>query len=336
VETHYTKEKKMTDIAVLKEKGIAILGGGVMGSGIGSCALKNGYPVVIREISDEKCDAAKDAIANGAYGFNAAVGRGIMSQDEMDHAMSILTVTANVQDLSGCGMVIEAIGGLGGLNQPIEDTGMKLKVWAEMEEVMAEGAVFLSNTSYITITTLAGATKRPELFAGFHMFSPASVMKLVEVTRTEDTTDDTVNLAVGLAESWKKVPVVLNDVPGDKGFVGNRLQAIYRRTADKMLESGDAKSEEDINDAVVIGCGWPAGIYQASARTGWQGKAKAERSLADVPNGELIIERIYGDMLAEAKVILETGVAASEEDVDTCMKHGFRHPKGPFEMVASP
>lgn len=325
----------MTDILELKEKGIAILGGGVMGSGIGSCALKNGYPVIIREISDEKCDAAKDAIANGTYGFKAAVGRGIMAQDEMDQAMSRLAATTNVEDLSGCGMVIEAIGGLGGLNQPIEDTGMKLKVWAEMEAVMPEGVVFLSNTSYITIATLAGATKRPELFVGFHMFSPASVMKLVEVTRTKDTSDDTANLAVELAESWGKVPVRLNDVPGDKGFVGNRLQAVYRQTADRMLESGDAKSKEDVNDALVVGCGWPAGIYQASARTGWQGKAKGERSLSDIPNGELIVKTIYGDMLAEAKVILEQGVAASAEDVDTCMKHGFRHPKGPFEMAAS-
>ena len=325
----------MADINDLKEKGIAILGGGVMGSGIGSCALKNGYPVKIREISDEKCDAAKDAIANGAYGFNAAVGRGIMTQDEMDEAMSRLVVTTNVEDLSGCGMVIEAIGGLGGLGQPIENTDMKLKVWAEIDEVMPDGVVFLSNTSMITIATLAAATKRPDLFAGFHMFSPASVMKLVEVTRTKDTNDETVELAVELAKSWKKIPVCLNDVPGDTGFVGNRLQAVYRATADKLLESGEAKSKEDINNALVVGCGWPAGIYQMSARTGWTGKAKGEGSLADVPNGELIVKKIYGDMLAEARVILEQGVAASEEDVDTCMKNGFRHPKGPFEVAAS-
>jgi len=329
------KEKKMADIAELKKKGIAILGGGVMGSGIGSCALKTGYPVKIRDISDEKCDAARDAIANGDYGFKAAVGRGIMTQDEMDQAMSRLEVTTKPEDLSGCGLVIEAIGGLGGLNQPIENTDMKLKVWAEIEEIMPDGVVFLSNTSYITIATLAAATKRPELFAGFHMFSPASVMKLVEITRTKATTDDTVDLAVELAKSWKKIPVCLNDVPGDKGFVGNRLQSVYRRTADGLLESGDAKSKEDINNALVVGCGWPAGIYQAAARTGWKGKAQGEGSIKDVPNGELIVRKIYGDMLAEAKVILEQGVAVSEEDVDTCMKHGFRHPKGPFEMAAS-
>jgi len=107
------KEKKMADIAELKKKGIAILGGGVMGSGIGSCALKTGYPVKIRDISDEKCDAARDAIANGDYGFKAAVGRGFMTQDEMDQAMSRLEVTTKPEDLSGCGLVIEAIGVLG-------------------------------------------------------------------------------------------------------------------------------------------------------------------------------------------------------------------------------
>lgn len=325
----------MVDIIDLKEKGIAIVGGGIMGSGIGSCALKNGYPVRIREISDEKCAAARDAIAKGDYGFKAAVGRNIMTQDDMDQAMSRLEVTTRVEDLSGCGLVLEAIGGLGGLNQPIEDTGMKLKVWAEMEEVMPDGVVFLSNTSYITIATLAAATQRPELVAGFHMFSPASVMKLVEITRTKDTTDDTVNLAAELAKSWKKIPVSLNDVPGDKGFVGNRLQAVYHQTAGRLLESGDAKSKEDIDNALTIGCGWPAGIYSAGARTGWKGKAEGEGSIKDIPNGELIVGRIYEDMLAEAKVILEQGVAASEEDVDTCMKHGFRHPKGPFEMAAS-
>ena len=323
------------DIADLKKKGIAVLGGGVMGTGIGSCALKNGYPIRIREISDEKCSAAKDAITNGDYGFKAAVARGIMSQDDMDAAMSRLEVTTNVEDLSGCGLVLEAIGGLGGLNQPIENTDMKLKVWAEIEDTMPDGVVFLSNTSAITIATLAVATKRPELFAGFHMFSPASVMKLVEVTRTKDTNDDTVNLAVELSKSWKKIPVVLNDAPGDTGFVGNRLQAVYSRTANRLLESGEAKSKEDINDALVIGCGWPAGIFQANARTGWKGKAQGEGGIKDVPNGELIIKTIYADMLTEARVILEEGVAASEEDVDTCMKHGFRHPKGPFEMTAT-
>ena len=133
----------MITIEDLKEKGIAVLGGGIMGSGIGSCALKAGYPVKIREISDEKCDAARDAIANGTYGFKAAVGRGIMTQDAMDQAMSRLEVTTKVEDLAGCGLVIEAIGGLGGLNQPIENTDMKLKVWAEIEEVMPDGAVFL-------------------------------------------------------------------------------------------------------------------------------------------------------------------------------------------------
>ena len=325
----------MITIEDLKEKGIAVLGGGIMGSGIGSCALKAGYPVKIREISDEKCDAARDAIANGTYGFKAAVGRGIMTQDAMDQAMSRLEVTTKVEDLAGCGLVIEAIGGLGGLNQPIENTDMKLKVWAEMEDVMSDGVVFLSNTSAITIATLAAATKRPELFVGFHMFSPASVMKLVEITRTKETSDDTVNLAVELAKSWKKIPVCLNDVPGDTGFVGNRLQAVYHRTAGRLLESGDAKSKEDINNALIIGCGWPAGIFQAAARTGWKGKAQGEGSIKDIPNGELIVGAIYSDMLAEAKVILEQGVAASEEDIDTCMKHGFRHPKGPFEMAAS-
>jgi len=322
------------DITDVKKKGIAILGGGVMGTGIGSCGLKNGYPVVIREISDEKCDAAKDAIANGDYGFKAAVGRGIMTQDDMDAAMSRLVVTTNVEDLSECGLVLEAIGGLGGLGQPIENTDMKLKVWAEMEDIMPAGVVFLSNTSMITIATLAAATQRPELFAGFHMFSPASVMKLVEVTRTKDTNDDTVNLAVELSKSWKKIPVCLNDIPGDTGFVGNRLQAVYHKTANGLLESGEAKSQEDINDAVVIGCGWPAGIFQVSARTGWKGKAQGEGSINDVPNGEQIIKAIYADMLAEANVILEEGTAASEEDIDLCMKHGFRHPKGPFEMAA--
>jgi 3-hydroxybutyryl-CoA dehydrogenase len=323
------------DIKDLEKKGIAILGGGVMGTGIGSCALKNGYPVWIREISDEKCDTARDAIANGDYGFKAAVGRGIMTQDGMDEAMSRLVVTTKVEDLTGCGLVLEAIGGLGGLGQPIENTDMKLKVWAEMEDTMPDGVVFLSNTSAITIATLAAGTKRPELFAGFHMFSPAGVMKLVEITRTKDTNDDTVNLAVELSNSWKKVPVCLNDVPGNTGFVGNRLQAVYNQTANRMLESGDAKSKEDINDALVIGCGWPAGIFQANARTGWKGKAQGEGSIKDVPNGELIVKTIYADMLTQAKVILEEGVAASEEDIDLCMKHGFRHPKGPFEMTAS-
>jgi 3-hydroxybutyryl-CoA dehydrogenase len=250
-------------------KCIGILGAGVMGGGIAQCAIQAGQKVIVRDLTEEICESAKDGIINSRFGFKKAVELGKMTEESMDKALSLLNFTTKVEDLKDCDLIIEAIGG--GDDGAIENKPMKLDVWAEIEATVKKGAVFASNTSMFTIADLAEATERKDRFIGMHLFSPANIMKLVEVTRTEDTSDDVVQLIVDLSESWGKTPIVLKDVPGDKGFIGNRIMAAVRREAMELIEEG-VGTAEDVNLAMTLGFRWPAGPFPQgpSARTGWK------------------------------------------------------------------
>jgi 3-hydroxybutyryl-CoA dehydrogenase len=250
-------------------KSIGILGAGVMGGGIAQCAIQAGKKVIVRDLSDEICESARDVIVNSRFGFAKAVELGKMTEEGMEKALSLLNFTTKVEDLQDCDLIIEAIGG--GDDGAIENKPLKLEVWAELESLINKDAVFASNTSMFTIADLAEATDRKEKFVGMHLFSPANIMKLVEVTKTQDTTDEVVQLIVDLSESWGKTPIVLNDVPGDKGFIGNRIMAAVRKEGVKIIEEG-VGTAEDINLAMTLGFRWPAGPFPQgpSARTGWK------------------------------------------------------------------
>ena len=240
-----------------------------MGGGIAQSAIQAGYRTIVRDLTEEICDNTRDVILNSRFGFNKAVELGKMTQAAMDEAMSLLSFTTRVEDLKDCDLIIEAIGG--GKDGAIENKPLKLKVWAELDEVVKPEAVFASNTSMFTIADLAEATSRKDRFIGMHLFSPANIMKLVEVTRTEDTNDDVVQMIVDLSESWGKVPIVLKDVPGDTGFIGNRIMAAVRREALKIVEEG-VGTKEDVNLAMTLGFRWPAGPFPSgpNARSGWK------------------------------------------------------------------
>lgn len=248
---------------------IGILGAGVMGGGIAQCAILAGKEVIVRDLNDEICDNARDVILNSRFGFNKAIELGRMTEESVAEAMSLLHFTTNVEDLSDCDLIIEAIGG--GDDGAIENKPLKLKVWAEMDEMVKKEAVFASNTSMFTIADLAEVTSRKDRFIGMHLFSPANIMKLVEVTRTGDTTEDVVQLIVELSESWGKTPIILKDVPGDKGFIGNRIMAAVRKESMQIIEEG-VGTAQDINLAMTLGFRWPAGPFPqgANARSGWK------------------------------------------------------------------
>ena len=250
-------------------KCIGILGAGVMGGGIAQCAIQTGKKVIVRDLTDEICDNARDVILNARFGFNKAVELGKMTEEARDQAMALLSFTTNVEDLKDCDLIIEAIGG--GDDGAIENKPLKLKVWAEMEAIVQKEAVFASNTSMFTIADLAAVTTRKDRFIGMHLFSPANIMKLVEVTRTEDTTDDVVQLIVDLSESWGKTTITLKDVPGDTGFIGNRIMAAVRKEALKLIEEG-VGTADDVNLAMTLGFRWPAGPFPQgpNARSGWK------------------------------------------------------------------
>ena len=256
---------KLADI-----KSIGVLGAGVMGGGISQSAILAGYNIICRDLTDEILVKTKDTIVNGRFGLKGGVERGKQTQEEMDAALARLTLTTKVEDLKDCDLIIEAIGG--GDTGRLEDKPLKLRVFAELDNIVKKEAVFASNTSSFTIADLAAATKRKEHFIGMHLFSPANIMKLVEVIYTADTTEDTIVLIEELSRSWDKTPVRVKDVPGDTGFIGNRVMGAARREAMKVVEEGIATTE-DVNTAMMLGFNWPVGPVPSggpSARSGWQ------------------------------------------------------------------
>jgi len=250
-------------------KSIGVVGAGVMGGGISQSAILAGYKVICRDLTDEILERTRDTIANGRFGLKGGVERGKQTQEEMDQAMARLTLTTKVEDLKDCDLIIEAIGG--GENGQLENKPLKLKVWAELDKLVKKEAAFASNTSVFTITDLAAATERKERFVGMHLFSPANIMKLVEVTYTADTSEETIKLIEDLSKSMGKTPVRVKDVPGDTGFIGNRVFGAARREAQKIVDEGIATAE-DVDTAMMLGFNWPAGPIGMGlgARSGWK------------------------------------------------------------------
>lgn len=250
-------------------KSIGVVGAGVMGGGISQSAILAGYKVICRDLTDEILERTRDTIANGRFGIKGGVERGKQTQEEMDQAMARLTLTTKVEDLKDCDLIIEAIGG--GEDGRLENKPLKLKVWAELDKLVKKEAAFASNTSVFTITDLAAATERKESFVGMHLFSPANIMKLVEVTYTADTSEETIKLIEDLSKSMGKTPVRVKDVPGDTGFIGNRVFGAARREAQKIVDEGIATAE-DVDTAMMLGFNWPAGPIGMGlgARSGWK------------------------------------------------------------------
>jgi 3-hydroxybutyryl-CoA dehydrogenase len=241
-----------------------------MGGGIAQSAILAGYKVIVRDLTDEICEKAKNTIMNGRFGIKGAVEKGKTTQAEMDKALSLLNFTTKVEDLKDCDLIIEAIGG--GADGAIENKDMKFKVFKELDVILKKEAVIASNTSKYTIADLAAVTNRKDRFIGMHFFSPANIMKLVEVIYTKEVTEDVIVLAEELSKSWGKTPVRVKDVPGDTGFIGNRVWGAARKEAMKIVEEGIA-TPEDVNMAMELGFRWPAGPLPAKrpgARSGWQ------------------------------------------------------------------
>ncbi len=250
-------------------KCIGVMGAGVMGGGIAQSAILAGFNVIIRDLTDEICEKARDAIINGRFGLKGGVEKGKQTQEEMDQALARLSFTTKVEDLKDCDLIIEAIGG--GPDGALENKELKQKVFKELDGIVKKDAVFASNTSFFTIADLAAVTDRKERFVGMHLFSPANIMKLVEVTYTPDTSEETIKLIEDLSKAMGKTPVRVKDVPGDTGFIANRVFAAASREAMKIVEEGIATAE-DVNTAMMLGFRWPVGplAMAAGARSGWK------------------------------------------------------------------
>lgn len=224
---------------------VGVLGCGLMGSGIAQVAAQAGYEVVVREVEEKYLDKGLSGIRKSLAKF---VEKGKMQQADMDGCMGRLKGSTNLQDLADCDIIIEAI---------IENAQLKKETYAELDRIVKPEAIFASNTSSLTITELSMATARPKQFVGLHFFNPVPLMKLVEVVRTILTTDDTFNAAFEFAKSLGKEAVSCRD---NSGFIVNRLLVPYILDAIRAYEEG-VGSIEDIDKAMMLGCGHPMGPF---------------------------------------------------------------------------
>jgi 3-hydroxybutyryl-CoA dehydrogenase len=224
---------------------VGVLGCGLMGSGIAQIAAQAGYDVVVREVEQKYLD-------KGLSGINKSLGKfvekGKMQQADMDACIGRLKGTTSLEDLADCDIVIEAI---------IENAQLKKETYAELDRIVKKEALFASNTSSLTITELSMATARPKQFVGLHFFNPVPLMKLVEVVRTILTSDESFDAAFAFARSLGKEAVSCRD---NSGFIVNRLLVPYILDAIRAYEEG-VGSIEDIDKAMVLGCGYPMGPF---------------------------------------------------------------------------
>jgi 3-hydroxyacyl-CoA dehydrogenase len=241
---------------------IGVLGGGVMGGGIAESCVAGGFRAIVRDISEELCEKTRDTMIEGRFGLRGAVERGKLTQEQFDEAVGRLSFTTKIEDLHDADLIIEAVP---------ENLELKKNVFSELDKTIKPQAVFASNTSGFAISDINKAVARKDKFIGMHFFSPAFVMKLVEIVIAPDTSDETVKLIEDLAARMGKETVKVKDAPGAYGFIANRVYFAAVAEARKILEAGLA-TEDDINKAMRIGFNWPVGPLEmvAGARKGWQ------------------------------------------------------------------
>ncbi|MDB6000256.1 MAG: fadN, partial [Rhizobacter sp.] len=209
---------------------VGVIGAGTMGGGIAMNFLNAGIPVVMLEM---KQDALDRGIGVMRKNYEAQVKKGKLKQDKLDERMGLLSSTLNYDDLRDCDLVIEAV---------FEDIGVKETVFKTLDEVVKQGAILASNTSTLNVDTIASFTKRPQDVVGMHFFSPANVMRLLEVVRGAKTAKDVLATVMQLAKKIKKTAVVSGVCDG---FIGNRMIEQYSRQAGFLLEEGATPEQVD-------------------------------------------------------------------------------------------
>jgi 3-hydroxyacyl-CoA dehydrogenase len=242
---------------------IGVLGGGVMGGGIAQVMAAGGFEVVVRDLSQEILDQTRSNIVESRWGLNKAVELGKLQPEAAARIANAISYTLAEDDLLDCDFLIEAIP---------ERLELKQQVLAALDKRAKQAAIFVSNTSGFVIQEIAKdvSPERKRRFAGMHFFSPVPAMKSCEVIYTPETSTETLEAVVGVAERAGKIVSKVKDMPGTYGFLVNRIFRAARREADKIVEDGIA-TREDIDNAMMHGRNWPVGFYNSrGTRTGWK------------------------------------------------------------------
>ena len=222
---------------------LGVVGAGQMGNGIAHVAAQAGVAVVMRDLEDKFVKHGLDTIAKN---LQRGVDKGKMTADEKDAALSRITGTTRLDDLASCDFVVEAA---------IEKLDVKLELFSALDRIVKPEAILATNTSSLPITRIAAATRRPERIIGMHFMNPVPIMKLVEVIRGLQTTDETAATTKVLAETLGKTPVFCRDFPG---FVSNRVLMPLINEAIFCLHEGVADAAS-IDTIMKLGMNHPMG-----------------------------------------------------------------------------
>jgi 3-hydroxyacyl-CoA dehydrogenase len=251
------------DLALIPVNSVGIIGAGTMGGGIAMNFLNAGIPVIIVETAQEALDRGLAVVRRN---YERSASRGRFTMEVVEERMAMLTPTLTLEDIADCDLVVEAV---------FESMDLKKEIFTKLDSFMKEGAILASNTSALNLNEIASVTKRPEMVIGHHYFSPANVMKLLEVVRGEKTSEAVLATTMALAKKIGKVAAVSGVCPG---FIGNRMLAQRGAQAQKMIFEGPMPW--DVDD-VLFDFGFPMGPFAmsdlAGLDIGWdKSKSKGE------------------------------------------------------------
>jgi len=239
------KETQLRDI-----KKVGVIGAGTMGGGISMNFLQKGIPVTIVEMAEDALDRGVGVIRKN---YDASAAKGRFKPEQVDQMMGILTPSLSLNDLADCDLIIEAV---------YENMDVKKDIFGKLDKIAKPGAILASNTSYLDVDEIATATSRPGDVLGMHFFSPANVMKLLEVVRGEKTAPDALATAMAIGKKIGKVAVVAGVCDG---FIGNRMLKPRQFEAMNLLMEGATPAQVD---KVHVEFGMPMGPFQMSDLAG--------------------------------------------------------------------
>jgi len=245
------------DVPLIEVNKASVIGAGTMGGGIAMCFANAGIPVRVHDNDPENL-ARGIKVIEGNYARTVSKGR--LAQEEMDKRMALIIPTENFDDLGDADVVIEAV---------YENLELKKEIFERLDKVMKPGSLLATNTSGLDVDAIAASTSRPEFVCGMHFFSPANVMKLLEVVKGEQSSPATLGTAMALGKRLGKVSVMAGNCPG---FIGNRMLGGYTRQAAMMILEGATPAQVDkviydfglamgpfaMNDMVGLDLGWRA------------------------------------------------------------------------------
>ncbi|EFX73881.1 hypothetical protein DAPPUDRAFT_57769 [Daphnia pulex] len=251
---HATLSRKLSSSACINQsiKNVVVIGGGLMGSGIAQVAAQSGQNVTIVDLDRKVVEKAQNAINTSLQRVAKKLFKDDLAKADkfLTNSMSRLMLSTNPEEAVGqSDLVVEAI---------VEKLRIKQNLFKTLDTVAPTHTIFASNTSSLPIGEIAEATQRKDRFVGLHFFNPVPVMKLLEVIRIPETSDDTYNRVMDWGKSVGKQTVTCKDTPG---FIVNRLLVPYMMESVRLLERGDATAR-DIDTAMKLGAGYPMGPFE--------------------------------------------------------------------------